>query len=61
MKQVIVVNRSLALPEGKLAVQVAHAAFGSFLAATAESQSVWLEVGMPKGANIPIIAFAIIR
>lgn len=34
---------------------------GAFLAATAESQSTWLDVGMPKGANIPIVAFAIIR
>ena len=48
MKQVIVVNRSLALPKGKLAAQVAHAAVGAFLAATAESQSTWLAVGMPK-------------
>ena len=48
MKQVIVVNRSLGLPKGKLAAQVAHAAVGAFLAATAESQSTWLEVGMPK-------------
>lgn len=48
MKQVIVVNRSLALPKGKLAAQVAHAAVGACIAATAENQATWLEVGMPK-------------
>jgi peptidyl-tRNA hydrolase, PTH2 family len=48
VRQVIVVNRSLALPKGKLAAQVAHAAVGAFLLATAESQSTWLEGGMPK-------------
>lgn len=48
MKQVIVVNRSLTLPKGKLAAQVAHAAVGAFLTATVESQATWLEVGMPK-------------
>jgi peptidyl-tRNA hydrolase, PTH2 family len=48
VKQVIVVNRSLALPKGKLAAQVAHAAVGAFLAASTESQSTWLEAGMPK-------------
>lgn len=48
MKQVIVVNRSLGLPKGKLAAQVAHAAVGAFLAASAESQAAWLESGMPK-------------
>ncbi len=48
MKQVIVVNRSLALPKGKLAAQVAHAAVGAFIAATAGSQATWLHVGMPK-------------
>jgi peptidyl-tRNA hydrolase len=48
MKQVIVVNRSLALPKGKLAAQVAHAAVGAFVAATEQAQLAWLQVGMPK-------------
>jgi len=48
MKQVIVVNRSLALPKGKLAAQVAHAAVGAFVAASAPAQLAWLQVGMPK-------------
>src|SRR5690242_11490450 len=48
MKQVIVVNRSLALPKGKLAAQVAHAAVGAFVAATFQAQAAWLEIGMPK-------------
>jgi peptidyl-tRNA hydrolase, PTH2 family len=48
MKQVIVVNRSLALPKGKLAAQVAHAAVGAFVAASPQAQRDWLQVGMPK-------------
>ena len=48
MKQVIVVNRSLALPKGKLAAQVAHAAVGAFVAASAQAQMAWLHIGMPK-------------
>jgi peptidyl-tRNA hydrolase, PTH2 family len=48
MKQVIVVNRSLGLPKGKLAAQVAHAAIGAFVAASAQAQVDWLQVGMPK-------------
>jgi|SRR5437867_6599365 len=48
MKQVIVVNRSLALPKGKLAAQVAHAAVGAFVAANTQAQAAWLQVGMPK-------------
>jgi peptidyl-tRNA hydrolase, PTH2 family len=48
MKQVIVVNRSLALPKGKLAAQVAHAAVGAFVAASAQAKVAWLQVGMPK-------------
>jgi len=48
MKQVIVVNRSLSLPKGKLAAQVAHAAVGAFVAASAQAQLAWLQVGMPK-------------
>ena len=48
MKQVIVVNAALRLPKGKLAAQVAHAAVGAFLEASAETQRTWLEEGMPK-------------
>jgi PTH2 family peptidyl-tRNA hydrolase len=48
MKQVIVVNRALALPKGKLAAQAAHAAVGAFVAAGTQAQSAWLQAGMPK-------------
>jgi hypothetical protein len=37
MKQVIVVNRSLRLPKSKLAAQVAHAALGAFITASART------------------------
>jgi peptidyl-tRNA hydrolase len=48
VKQIIVVNRSLSLPKGKLAAQAAHAAVGAFVAASAHAQEAWLRVGMPK-------------
>ena len=48
MKQVLVVNRQLRLPPGKLAAQVAHAAIAAFLSAPTESQRQWLTEGMAK-------------
>ena len=48
IKQVIVVDRSLNLPPGKLAAQVAHAAVLAFLRATPGLQRAWLETGMAK-------------
>ena len=48
MKQVIVVNEALALPPGKMAAKVAHAAVGALLNAPPEKQSAWFQAGMPK-------------
>jgi PTH2 family peptidyl-tRNA hydrolase len=48
MKQVLVVNSSLALPPGKLAAQVAHASIAAFLSAEDAGKQKWLDAGMPK-------------
>lgn len=48
MKQVIVVNQSLAMPVGKLAAQVAHASLAAFLEATGPARQLWLPDGMTK-------------
>jgi peptidyl-tRNA hydrolase len=48
LKQVIVVDRSLALPPGKMAAQVAHAAILAFLQAEPALQRGWYETGMAK-------------
>jgi PTH2 family peptidyl-tRNA hydrolase len=48
MKQVILVNKALKLPRGKLAAQVAHASLSAFLRAPQAAQRKWLGAGMPK-------------
>ena len=48
IKQVIVVNSELALPKGKLAAQVAHAALAAYLETAPKVRSAWVSVGMPK-------------
>jgi peptidyl-tRNA hydrolase, PTH2 family len=48
MKQVLVVNSTLALPPGKLAAQVAHASIAAFLSARPADMQAWLDMGMPK-------------
>ncbi len=47
-KQVIVVDRSLGLPPGKLAAQVAHAAILALVGAKPALQRAWFEAGMAK-------------
>jgi len=48
VKQVIVVNQSLAMPVGKLAAQVAHASLAAFLEATDPVRQRWGSDGMTK-------------
>ena len=48
VKQIVVVNESLGLPRGKLAVQVAHAAVAAFIEADGEAKRMWLANGMTK-------------
>jgi PTH2 family peptidyl-tRNA hydrolase len=48
MKQVIVVNKALKLPRGKLAAQAAHAAVAAYIAAGETAQQTWVDRGMPK-------------
>ncbi len=48
VKQVIVVDQSLAMPIGKMAAQVAHASLAAFLEASEPARQRWLADGMTK-------------
>jgi len=48
MKQVIIVNMSLAMPTGKLAAQVAHASVATAFTSERENLEAWFGNGMPK-------------
>ena len=48
MKQIIVVNTILKMPEGKRIAQVARASIGAFLEAGRDARKTWLHEGRPK-------------
>ncbi len=48
MKQIIIVDKSLKMPAGKMAAQVAHAAVCCFMETDAKDQDTWVAQGMPK-------------
>lgn len=48
LKQVIIVNKSLGMSQGKIAAQVAHGSVMSFLKANLQDQKEWLNNGYSK-------------
>lgn len=48
MKQIVLVNESLNLPQGKIAAQFTDTSVTSLLASGIEAQKSWLRVDMPK-------------
>jgi len=48
MKQIIIVNSALELPEEKRAIQMARASAGAFLEADKDARKTWLQEGKPQ-------------
>ena len=48
MKQMIIVNEALKLPEEKLAIQTAQASTGAYIEANKTDRKIWLKAGKPQ-------------
>lgn len=48
MKQIIIINQALKLPEERWTIQVAQASAGAFLEADKDARKTWLKEGKPR-------------
>jgi peptidyl-tRNA hydrolase len=48
MKQMIIVNAALKMPTDALAIQMARASAGAFIAANKSDRKIWLKAGRPQ-------------